>query len=205
MNSLNEIFGTRESDHFSDLSAEVIGKSADDLIPTHEEVNFGTIFDLDMSQSQRSRWSCHEVRNVGQGTCQDIVPIDEALLKPHDPFFSYSIQQTNSLDQDVNIYSCIGIADEQDYNPYLYMTSWQNLPDIVAPYWPQSLLKEPQRGLRITLVLDLDGKSIIYTLVPNSVLHIHTHTLTDTNMPPHTICICYVLPINRFYRPLSIV
>ncbi|KAL5785027.1 hypothetical protein ACOSQ2_007419 [Xanthoceras sorbifolium] len=156
MNSLNEIFGNRESDHFSNLSAEVIGKSAEDLIPPHEEVNFGTIFDLDMPQSQRLRWSCHEVRNVGEGTCQDIMPIDEALLKPQDALFSYSIQQTISLDQDVNVYSCIGIANEEDYNPYLYMSSWQNLPELVSPYWPQSLLKEPQRGLRITLVLDLD-------------------------------------------------
>lgn len=158
MNGLNEIFGIRETDHFSKLSTEVIGKSGSDLIPTDEEVNFGKILDLDMPQSQRLKWSCHEFRNLGEGTSsQDILPISEAVWRPFDPLFSYSFQPINSLDQDVNVYSYIGIAEEEDYNPYLYMTNWQTLPEIVTPSWPQLLLKEPQREVRITLVLDLDG------------------------------------------------
>ncbi|KAH9683871.1 FCP1 domain-containing protein [Citrus sinensis] len=150
MNSLNEIFGTNESDHFSSLSAELFGKSAEDPVCSHEEINFGTIFDLDL------RWPCHEGKNVGQGTCEDILPIDKTLCNPHHELFSYSIQQTSLLDQGSNMQSCLGIADEEYYNPYLYFMGWQNLPQIAPSYWPRSPLREPIAGLPITLVLDLD-------------------------------------------------
>ncbi|KAJ0034993.1 hypothetical protein Pint_24325 [Pistacia integerrima] len=149
MNSLNEIFGTSESDDFSNLSAGEIGKSAEDLIPSHEEISFGTVFDLDM------RWPCNEIINVGQGTGQDFALLDEALFNPHDALFSYSFQQTNQWDPGVNINSFPGISDEEDYNPYLYMLRWQSLPEIVSPYCSQSLLRGTER-LPITLVLDLD-------------------------------------------------
>lgn len=152
MNSLNEIFGTSESDDFSNLSAGEIGKSTEDLIPSHEEINFGTVFDLDM------RWPCDEIINVGQGTGQDFALLDEALLNPHDALFSYSFQQTNQWDLGVNINSFPGISDEEDYNPYLYMLRWQSLPEIVSPYCSQSLSRGAER-LPITLVLDLDGMS----------------------------------------------
>lgn len=152
MNSLNEIFGTSESDEFSNLSAEEIGKSAEDLIPRHEEINFGTVFDLDM------RWPCVEIINGGQGTAQDFALLDEALFNPYDALFSYSLQQTNQWDLGVNINSFPGISDEEDYNPYLYMMSWQSLPEIVSPSCSQSLLRGTER-LPITLVLDLDGMS----------------------------------------------
>lgn len=149
MNSLGEIFGTSESDEFSSLSTDVIGKSTEDLVLSHEEINFGTIFDFDL------RWP--EVKNVRQGTCQDILPIEKALLKPDDPLFSYSFQQSSLLDQGFSIQSGLGIVDDQYYDPNSFFMSWQNLPEIASPYCPPSLLREPHGSCPITLVLDLDG------------------------------------------------
>ncbi|KAF8394685.1 hypothetical protein HHK36_020902 [Tetracentron sinense] len=161
---LNEIGGVSVSEIFtsdattSKFTVDASKKLQESVLladcPNHEQLDFTAIFDM---PERCMSWPFNEVNNMGTESYPGHGLIEEALLNSNDAFFNYEIQQTRPLDERVDICNYWGVADADEYyNPYLFLMSLLDLPEMVSPYSPILSQRESQKRLPITLVLDLD-------------------------------------------------
>ncbi|OVA13592.1 NLI interacting factor [Macleaya cordata] len=150
-------FSANESTEFQD---SIFSKASSS---NYEQMGFETTFDI---IPERCFSPFNEIQNMKAETSENVDElIEETLLNSNDSWLYFAIQQLSLSDQClIDSYLGVGGVEEECLNPYLFPTSAPDLTEIVPPYLPFLLQREPQKRLPITLVLDLDETLVHSTL-----------------------------------------